>query len=327
MASLKRSESGAYTARKGIPKDVQEEYARLYGQRWEAKQTLPATLKPQEAKAQYGEWLTEIETRIVAIRSRLRGDRQSLSQKQVNALAGEWYRWFVAQHEENPGQPERWRDNFWALISALEEYAPESVTKAPWKNLDWTRELEVRNGIRPTMAKEARTDQFLADRALSLTEDSYNSFLDCVLDEYIAGTLLLERRAEGDYSSDERLQQFPAYERAPKRPTEASGRERERRAVEIGRFTQYKTRVQTKSRSCSEVQVFQAFLSVLAVSRRPHQAIESLKGSISYWKTEVFERPKVQKAVQMPFPLASMTSAKSGSLSVRKGLPRRGVSV
>jgi hypothetical protein len=223
MASLKRSESGAYTARKGIPKDVQEEYARLYGQRWEAKQTLPATLKPQEAKAQYGEWLTEIETRIVAIRSRLRGDRQSLSQKQVNALAGEWYRWFVAQHEENPGQPERWRDNFWALISALEEYASESVSKAPWKNLDWTRELEVRNGIRPTMAKEARTDQFLADRALSLTEDSYNSFLDCVLDEYIAGILLLERRAEGDYSSDERLLQFPANERAPKRHTEASG--------------------------------------------------------------------------------------------------------
>ena len=46
MAALNRSKSGAYTARKGIPKDVQEEYARLYGHRWEAKLTLPARLRP-----------------------------------------------------------------------------------------------------------------------------------------------------------------------------------------------------------------------------------------------------------------------------------------
>ena len=34
-----RSGSDAWIARKGIPKDVREEYENLYGQRWEAKVT------------------------------------------------------------------------------------------------------------------------------------------------------------------------------------------------------------------------------------------------------------------------------------------------
>ena len=43
MAALVRStKSGEYTARKGIPKDVREAYARLYGPRWEALFKLPA---------------------------------------------------------------------------------------------------------------------------------------------------------------------------------------------------------------------------------------------------------------------------------------------
>src|SRR5262252_8738868 len=62
MAALSRSKSGAYTARKSIPKDVQDEYERLFDHRWEAKLTLPAKLTPAQAKAQYGEWLTDVET-------------------------------------------------------------------------------------------------------------------------------------------------------------------------------------------------------------------------------------------------------------------------
>jgi hypothetical protein len=69
MAALTRSKSGTYTARKGIPKDVQEADARLYGPRWEVKLTLPAGLRQSEAKARYGEWLGEIERRIDAIRA------------------------------------------------------------------------------------------------------------------------------------------------------------------------------------------------------------------------------------------------------------------
>ncbi len=217
MAALNRSKSGAYTARKSIPKDVQAEYERLYGQSWEAKLTLPATLKPQEAKAQHAVWVAEVETRITTIRARQRSDRQPLSQKQARALAGEWYQWFVAQHEDNPGTPEWWDQNFRALVDRLEDHAPEGLLAGGWKNLDQiVRDPEVRNGIRPAMAKEAKADQFLANGGHALTEEAYNLFLDCVLEEYIAAALLLERRARGDFSRDERLEQFPAFEKASK---------------------------------------------------------------------------------------------------------------
>jgi hypothetical protein len=66
MATLTRSKSGAYSARKVIPKDVQDEYERLYGPRWEAKLSLPADTRPQDAKARFAEWLSEVETRIRA---------------------------------------------------------------------------------------------------------------------------------------------------------------------------------------------------------------------------------------------------------------------
>ncbi|MGA8698261.1 MAG: helicase associated domain-containing protein, partial [Xanthobacteraceae bacterium] len=38
-----------------------------------------------------------------------RGEGQSLTQRQALALAGEWYNWYVARHEENPGTLEHWR--------------------------------------------------------------------------------------------------------------------------------------------------------------------------------------------------------------------------
>jgi hypothetical protein len=43
-----------------------------------------------------------------------RGEGQSLSQRQAFALAGEWYVWYVARHEENLGAPEHWK-GYWHL--------------------------------------------------------------------------------------------------------------------------------------------------------------------------------------------------------------------
>jgi hypothetical protein len=39
------SMSRAYSVRKAIPADVREEYERMYGQRWEAKLTLQASIR------------------------------------------------------------------------------------------------------------------------------------------------------------------------------------------------------------------------------------------------------------------------------------------
>ena len=42
MVGLNRQKTGGYAARKVIPKDVREEYARVYGVGWEEKLSLPA---------------------------------------------------------------------------------------------------------------------------------------------------------------------------------------------------------------------------------------------------------------------------------------------
>jgi len=97
------------------------------------------------------------------------------------------------------------------LILELESHASTEVHEKPWKDLEWTRDPEVRAGIRPIVADEAKTAQFLAIRGVVLTNEAQALFLDCVLDEFIAAILLLERRALGDYSTDERPSQFPKF--------------------------------------------------------------------------------------------------------------------
>ena len=70
MVALSRAADGRWFARKGIPVDVRDEYARLYGVRREAHLKFPAGTPHHEAKARRGEWEAEIETRIATLRAR-----------------------------------------------------------------------------------------------------------------------------------------------------------------------------------------------------------------------------------------------------------------
>jgi integrase len=212
MVTPRSLKSGSTKVRKGIPKDVRVDYLRFYGVSREATLTVPAGTRPAEAKVRISEWTAEVETRIATIRAAQRGEGQSLTQRQAFALAGEWYVWYVGRHEENPGTPKYWRDLWDVLLSQLEEHAPEQVLENAWKDLEWTRQREVRVGIRPVIADEAKTAQFLASKGVVLTNDAQASFLDCVLDEFIAAIIRLERVASGNYEADERPSQFPRFE-------------------------------------------------------------------------------------------------------------------
>jgi hypothetical protein len=103
-----RVKSGAFKGRKGIPEDVREQYKALYGVSREALFHAPAECSVQRAKALLGEWEAEVENRIDTLRAKQRGEGHDLTRRQAAALAGEWYRWFVAQHAENPGTKEYW---------------------------------------------------------------------------------------------------------------------------------------------------------------------------------------------------------------------------
>jgi hypothetical protein len=111
MAALVRSKkSGEFTACKGIPKDVREPYARLYGPSWEVLFELPAGTSIHEARTRYAEWLAEVETRFAALRAAANGQGQPLTRINAFAQAGRWYTWFVGQHENDPRTPKYWRE-------------------------------------------------------------------------------------------------------------------------------------------------------------------------------------------------------------------------
>lgn len=132
MVSLNRSGDGRWFARKGIPEEVREEYARLYRVKREAHLKLPADTPRHEAKVRLGEWEAEIETRIATLRAQRNGEGLPLTRLNAIALAGRWYKWFVGQHEDDPGPAKRWKEMSDHLVwNVIYPEAPESYHENP----------------------------------------------------------------------------------------------------------------------------------------------------------------------------------------------------
>jgi hypothetical protein len=174
MVALDRAADGRWFARKGIPKDVREDYARLYGVRREAHLKLPADTPRHEAKMRLGEWGAEIETRIATLRAQRNGEGQPLTRVNAIALAGRWYAWFIKQHEDDPGPAKRWRELSDIFVWAIRLHAPDSYEEDPRSDpqWDWAKEPEVREAVRPQVAEEARVVTFLASSWRPLHSDS-----------------------------------------------------------------------------------------------------------------------------------------------------------
>ena len=212
MSSLARTKSGAYRARIGIPKDVRDDYRALYGKRWEELFHRPASLPLSKAKADHSEWVAAIESRIGTIRAKQRGEGHDLTPHQAHGLAGEWYRWYILLHEENPGQSGHWAEHSELLLDRIAGVAGEWVEDRDGYHckLDF-KAPGVRQGIHPIIADEAKTAQFLASRGEVLTLAAMTLFLDEVLQEFLVATDLLKRRAARDHSADPHLQTLPEY--------------------------------------------------------------------------------------------------------------------
>jgi hypothetical protein len=111
---------GGFIARKVIPADVRDEYAKLYGPHVEERLNtgpLPVVL----ARAKHREWLSEIEARIANIRAARKGEGRTLTPKDARALAGEWYRWYVAR-EANSWPVDVWNDYYARMIGRRDKY-------------------------------------------------------------------------------------------------------------------------------------------------------------------------------------------------------------
>jgi integrase len=212
VARMARTKSGSFKARKAIPADIRNEYARLYGKRREELFRAPPDISPSRAKALRAAWEEEIETRIETLRAQKRGDGHDLTQRQAVALAGEWYRWFTGQHEDNPGNASVWDKLCDILWEPVIDVAGEPATGA----ID-LEGAEVQSEIYPLLADEAKTAQFLASKGEALTPAARTRFLGAVLEQWCQATKLLSRYAADDYSPDQHVLTLPAYARqAPK---------------------------------------------------------------------------------------------------------------
>ncbi|WP_409192379.1 tyrosine-type recombinase/integrase [Bradyrhizobium sp. RDM4] len=215
MAGLTRTSTGAYVARKVIPKDIRKEYAARYGNAWEEKFRFENGASEHEARARFAEWLADIEIRIGRLRAAKRKGPQPLSRQHAYALAGRWYAWFIAQNERDLRTPAHWRaladTLIWDVLRphAPDEYEQRPKDDPPW---DWQADPDVREEVRPAIATEARAAEFLLEQGLSLSPDATNLFLDAVSDNLLPAFHRLEALARGDYSPDLHTGVFPQFE-------------------------------------------------------------------------------------------------------------------
>lgn len=85
IVALVRAKDGSWFARKGIPEDVRDPYARLFGVRREAHLRLPRDTSHHEAKTRCAEWIADVEARIATLRAQSNGEGQPLTK--LNAIA------------------------------------------------------------------------------------------------------------------------------------------------------------------------------------------------------------------------------------------------
>jgi integrase len=191
---------------------VREEYGRLYGPRFEAKFSAPASTKLHVAKQLFGEWLAEVEGRIAATRAQRKGEGRSLTPRQARALAGEWYDWFIARHPVSDRQT--WEN----LRDQVQGALREAVGDEQWEqnNPDdlWRDDEELRKAVRPVLADLGETAQFLGMKGMALDNEARDRFLKVLYDDLSAVLHRLIRISDNDYSADKYRERFPKFEGA-----------------------------------------------------------------------------------------------------------------
>jgi integrase len=204
------TKGGGFTARKRIPEDVQDEFERLYGVRWEVRLGIAPGTTIVQARALHREWTSEIESRIANIRASKKGEGQLLTPKDARALAGEWYHWFTDRHLEDAQPPTYWED----LRERVGDALRGELIFGDDDEVDevWERSPEARENVRPMLADWGEVAQFLHTKRLVLDEPSRRLFLDHLYGDFAAALKLLIKRAQGNYEPDDYARRFPKFE-------------------------------------------------------------------------------------------------------------------
>jgi integrase len=225
MTSLKRAPNGDWFSRKAIPEDVRDAYQRAHGVSREERFRRPGSLSQDRAKQEFREWDATVSGRIGSLRAAVKGEGQSLTPRQVHELAAQWYVWFVAQHESEPGQPEQWEELHERLQGAYERFSDGRLDdREDGVEISPRAVANVRRYVRAKVSELAQVPTFLAVRAVKLASETENALLDAVETEFVASLALLRRRASNDWGPDRHLSsngaRAPLVNSSPQRPAD-----------------------------------------------------------------------------------------------------------
>lgn len=176
----KHPKTGVYWFRKAVPKDLRA----VVGKREELR-TL-RTKDPAVARKAHAKVAAEVENHWQALRS----TAVSLTNKQVIALAGVFYRELTADLSDEPGTPTIWQH--WLRI--------ERETRAAGKLEQWLG---------------SSVDHLIVRHGLSIDVDSRARLLAAISDASEQAGEQLKRNAEGDYRPDPKAERFPQWMPAP----------------------------------------------------------------------------------------------------------------
>jgi integrase len=203
MTTLSKATNGDWFARKAIPADVREAYQAAYKVRREERFRRSSSLPQGHAKADFRDWDAEITSRIEALRAKAADSEIRLTPRQISALAGQWYAWFVDRHSDEPGEPEDWDARDQMLTAVYDRFN----IGFPGDNRE-TIGAAAKRHIHAKLVEMGKVETFLAGHTQKLDGDTRSAFLDVLELELPAAFGLLRRRAGGDFSPDERLPRF-----------------------------------------------------------------------------------------------------------------------
>ena len=138
----------------------------------------------------------------------------SLTARDIEALAGDWYRDLVGTNQDEPGDADNWSIFQELLGEGLAYLDPESdgIEREPY---------DPKQGVR-ILSRQFSLDHFLAARGLNLDEPTRTKLSVRVAVALVDAAETLKRRAHGDFSPDETAKRFPVWHpKAP--PAGASG--------------------------------------------------------------------------------------------------------
>ena len=180
MTSLTRAKNGDWFARKAIPQALRERYKAAFGVSQEERFRRPAALSMGQAKQELRDWDAEITARIERLRAQGIGAGLELTYREALGLAGAWYGWFVAQHEQEPGSPDGWDIELQRLEDAYSRFAPANASQDD----SWAGHPNVRRHVRSQLSEMASVAAFLAEQGAVLSPASGERFLDVLEPEF-----------------------------------------------------------------------------------------------------------------------------------------------